>query len=473
MSKVPIEKQSFGHFTHKSMPDADTGLTIDTVLFTLFYPAESEDTNQRVVWFPRLRQTIDGFLKMANRTPNWMYRTVVYPAAAAAIYGTTFPAIENAPLKEAPPYTKWPLMLFSHGVGCSRLMYSAFCGEMASRGYVVAAIEHRDGTGPSSRITNASGQQKILDWLDWKDLHWPGEVQPKDDTTLRHVQLDLRLAEVEAVLNALKGITSGHPVSQTQLTEAQTTFDWARWTGVNIKYPIMAGHSFGGTLGMAAAVDKRFRFSRVMVFDPAVQRLQPFRGRINVPFLCVNSEEFSMGSEFNILREMIPNIKAPNVFFMPGTTHPSFSDVFLILPDYINSLTGLRLDADRVIHIVVHLVDHFLDDRIHEVGHNPDFHVKTVTGPNFDSMKRFVTILPPSGEKHYEENKENDPPRTGSGISGVSGVSGMSGVSGVSGSSHGSRYKHKIQKIGVHMKSGSKKKHSELGEIGSVILYAL
>lgn len=72
-------------------------------------------------------------------------------------------------------------------------------------------------------------------------ISWPGEVQPKDDTTLRHVQLDLRLAEVEAVLNALKGITSGHPVSQTQLTEAQTTFDWARWTGVNIKYPIMSG----------------------------------------------------------------------------------------------------------------------------------------------------------------------------------------------------------------------------------------
>lgn len=43
---------------------------------------------------------------------------------------------------------------------------------MASRGYVVAAIEHRDGTGPSSRITNADGEQKILDWLDWKDLQY-------------------------------------------------------------------------------------------------------------------------------------------------------------------------------------------------------------------------------------------------------------------------------------------------------------
>lgn len=52
------------------------------------------------------------------------------------------------------------------------------------------------------------------------------------------------------MLNALKGITSGTPVSQTQLTEAQTTFDWAKWTSVNVKYPIIAGHSFGGTLGV-------------------------------------------------------------------------------------------------------------------------------------------------------------------------------------------------------------------------------
>lgn len=41
---------------------------------------------------------------------------------------------------------------------------------MASRGYIVAAIEHRDGTGPSSKIVNSEGEKKVLDWLDWKDL---------------------------------------------------------------------------------------------------------------------------------------------------------------------------------------------------------------------------------------------------------------------------------------------------------------
>lgn len=61
-------------------------------------------------------------------------------------------------------------MIFSHGVGCSRLMYSAFCGEMASRGYVCCAIEHRDGTSPSSTIVTEDGRAKKLEWLQWTDL---------------------------------------------------------------------------------------------------------------------------------------------------------------------------------------------------------------------------------------------------------------------------------------------------------------
>ncbi|KAI0075517.1 hypothetical protein K474DRAFT_1708946 [Panus rudis PR-1116 ss-1] len=441
--EVPVQRQCFGHFKHNSMPDADSGISIDTVLFTLFYPAEPTDSNQRVAlsrWFGnssanstnsdslvrqklslnrslfscflgfrysffyRLRQTIDGFLKMANRTPNWMYRTVVYPAAAAAIYGTTFPAVEHAPLKEAPPNTKWPLMIFSHGVGCSRLMYSAFCGEMASRGYVVAAIEHRDGTGPSTRIT-VNGEMRSLDWLDWKDLSWPEQDPPKDDTTLRHVQLDVRLAEADEVLTALEKITSGQPIEQTQLTEAQSAFDWSRWTCVESRHPIMAGHSFGGSLGIAAACDKRFHFSRVIAFDPAVQRLYPWKGSIDVPFLSINSEEFCLGREWKILHEMLPNIKSHTTLFIPGTTHPSFSDVFLILPDYVNSLTGLKLDADKVLSLAVQAVDTFLDGRpITQISKSPrsDFNIKPL------SEARLAKIVKRHGKhKHHEYDKKD------------------------------------------------------------------
>ncbi|KAH7909875.1 platelet-activating factor acetylhydrolase [Hygrophoropsis aurantiaca] len=385
--ELPISKQSFGNFRHKSMPAAEAGVTIDTVFFTLFYPADPDSQSTHdVVWFPRLRQTIDGFIKMAKRTPNWVYRTIAYPCAAAAIWRTTFPGIENAQLRQPPRSGQWPLMIFSHGAGCSRLMYSAFCGEMASRGFVVVAIEHRDGTGPSSQITDADGQTKNFDWLNWTDLQyvlisvtgfctnrttdpnisWVDMAdQPLDDTTLRHVQLEVRLAEIDQVSKALQSIANGQPARLMGLKCAP--FDWARWTSVNPYQPVMVGHSLGGSAAMAAAIDSRFAFSRVVVFDPAVQRLEPWKGRIDIPFLAINSEEFSLGSEFTKLLNILPTVPSRHVFLIPGSTHPSFSDVFLILPDFINRFTGLAVDPLAVINLSVEAVNEFLVGNVGQV----------------------------------------------------------------------------------------------------------
>ena len=38
---------------------------------------------------------------------------------------------------------KWPLIVFSHGLGCARFTYSQICYDLASYGFMVIAPEHR------------------------------------------------------------------------------------------------------------------------------------------------------------------------------------------------------------------------------------------------------------------------------------------------------------------------------------------
>jgi platelet-activating factor acetylhydrolase len=81
----------------------------------------------------------------------------------------------------------------------------------------------------------------------------------------------------------------------------------------------------------------------------------------------VCSEEFTVGAEYALFAEQVAGTAAradaPLVFSVPGATHPSFSDVFLILPEYVNKMTGLRIAAARVIELAVRATADFLAGR--------------------------------------------------------------------------------------------------------------
>ena len=47
-----------------------------------------------------------------------------------------------------------PVLLFSHGMGGNRLIYSHLCTSLASHGVFVVAVEHTDGLGSAARLAN-------------------------------------------------------------------------------------------------------------------------------------------------------------------------------------------------------------------------------------------------------------------------------------------------------------------------------
>jgi platelet-activating factor acetylhydrolase len=166
-------------------------LELETVLLSIYYPSgfqtglgKSPDGAKkwsRATWLPRPRlELAKGYAKFAG-VPEWVLMsyfaaTTMFtklPAYRNATLAAHWPANENAreggwkvknkagpvPEGESEKPT-FPLLCFSHGLGGTRTTYSSVCGEFASYGFIVMAIEHRDGSGPRTFINLPEGRRQ-------------------------------------------------------------------------------------------------------------------------------------------------------------------------------------------------------------------------------------------------------------------------------------------------------------------------
>lgn len=188
----------------------------------------------------------------------------------------------------------FPLMIFSHGLGGTRTAYSSLCGEFASYGFVVFAIEHRDGSGPRTFIntpgheepdTENSGKQNQqefskMDYVFPKDNAYdtsPGNDKGPDKE-LRTAQIQLRLAEIEEAYHFMSLIHAGRgeEVSAVNLRCKQTSsptnrggstrglrgVNWSSWKlRFHLEQVTMLGHSFGAATTIEVLrYHKRFNY---------------------------------------------------------------------------------------------------------------------------------------------------------------------------------------------------------------------
>ena len=163
------------------------------------------------------------------------------------IFHTTIPASQDA--QSLPPPAniggRWPVMVFSHGLGGTKNAYSHLAGSLASHGMVVIAPEHRDGSAPISFIQSTDGSPAKA--VGYRAV--PHKPSPRSEEA-RNKQLEIRLWELGLIHEALLKLDSspaqlqkvGTPASQdpNPLSMFASTLDVH--TPGKISW---SGHSFG------------------------------------------------------------------------------------------------------------------------------------------------------------------------------------------------------------------------------------
>jgi platelet-activating factor acetylhydrolase len=164
------------------------------------------------------------------------------------LYYVSMPVHQNATVLEPPTKSsRWPVMIFSHGLGGSRNAYSHICGSLASHGVVVVAADHRDGSSPLSLHHTPNEKEKIKR-VDYRNIAHKPSTEVYD---ARDEQLRIRLTELGLIHDALLKLDEGRKlqnVAQDQPKKGEKDNSHMFSSILDIHDPgtiSFGGHSFG------------------------------------------------------------------------------------------------------------------------------------------------------------------------------------------------------------------------------------
>ena len=147
------------------------------------------------------------------------------------------PAVADAEVLP-PPLSgdKYPVVIFSHGLGGSFNAYSSIMGALASCGVICVASEHRDQSCPISIIRHGDGTTTNVPYLTLSHSPTP------DNIAARNAQLRIRLWELELLYTAVEKLESG-----SALTNLANKFSpsFKNMLDLSPSRVTWAGHSFG------------------------------------------------------------------------------------------------------------------------------------------------------------------------------------------------------------------------------------
>lgn len=329
--------------------DFMVGHTAQGSFFRLYYPCQETEKAEKPDWVP-CREYFNGladFMKinraLSERIFNYLFGSFKIPAYL------------DAPFKSN---GKCPVVIFSHGLGAFRTLYSAVCAELASQGFIVASVEHRDESASAtyyfreraeSERANvdkscASAQDDLVtEWMYYRALQ-----HGESEFPLRSKQVKQRADECILALDKLTEINSGKNVQNV----LQTQFDWTTLENSMDLCRIAAmGHSFGGAT-VIEALCKEVKFKCGIALDawmfPLDDEIFP---RVKQPIFFINSEKFQWAGNISRMRKLDSAVIQRKMITIRGTVHQSFPDFTFLTGNWIGKLMKLKGEIDPEIAI--------------------------------------------------------------------------------------------------------------------------
>ena len=218
-------------------------------------------------------------------------------------------SIQNVPISKHK--NNFPLIVFSHGLGGMRMQNTIQCEELASRGYVVVAMDHAfDAHATFFKDKTFADFRSGIE----------GKVTPQQFWEIRTPQLETRAADISFVLDQITNhkINGRNDFYQSIKTENVGVF----------------GHSFGGATAIMASISDD-RIKACINLDGWIVPVPEMvvKSGLKKPFLYIGQESWKDTLNYSKLDRLVQNTKSSKkIIILEHTKHYDFTDIAQIAP---------------------------------------------------------------------------------------------------------------------------------------------
>ncbi|MDP6852866.1 MAG: hypothetical protein QF472_02830 [Candidatus Marinimicrobia bacterium] len=238
----------------------------------------------------------------------------------------------------------FPLVIFSHGLGGMRMQNTVQMEELASRGYMVVAMDHPFDANVTifEDGSTAEFQSGLRDGADEAEF-WE----------VRLPQIRTRAADVSFVLDYIQNEIDGGDLF---------------WSQTQVKKVGVMGHSYGGATGIAAAYQD-MRIAACLNLDGWMEPVESniIQNGLSIPFLYLGQEDWD-DTPLNYVKldSLLESSNGTKIFY-PGTKHFDFSDTPQFSP--MTSVFGIAgsMDMDSLRNELNERILQFFDTHLHPI----------------------------------------------------------------------------------------------------------